>query len=284
MTLRIFQFRDDERRNRRDAPATRPTAEAPSFADFRPGCPLLPFQTAGLRRFANVSGLVFDMGDVLIDATAWRLWLLQLLGRLGLHAGYRSFFDIWDRDYLDAVHRGERDYGEAFEAFLRDAGLTRGQIDEIVAASSVRKRELESEVRPFPGVRPTLERLRRSGIRLAVLSDSESPAVAIAARLERLGLGGLFGAVVSSADLKLTKPAPAAYAAALRGLDLAAVQTAFVGHDAEELRGARRAGLRCIAFNFDRDASADVFLGRFDELSTLFERPFDVSAGSGRAA
>lgn len=27
--------------------------------------------------FRNVRGLVFDMGDVLFDATVWRRWLLQ---------------------------------------------------------------------------------------------------------------------------------------------------------------------------------------------------------------
>ncbi len=276
MPLRIFHSRDDDRRP--------PAAPAATFADFRPGSPLLPYQTESLPRFAGVTGLIFDMGDVLIDATAWRRWLLQLLGRLGLHAGYRSFFDIWDRDYLDAVHRGRREYAEAFEAFLRDSGLTRGQIDEIVAASALRKRELEDQVRPFPGVRSTLERLRDAGLRLAVLSDSESPAAAIAARLQRLGLGGLFLTIVSSSDLKLTKPDPAAYAAALGGLNVAPRQAAFVGHDADELQGARRCGLRSIAFNFDRDASADVFLGRFDELPALFERRLDDFAATGKAA
>ena len=44
--------------------------------------------------FRNVRGLVFDMGDVLFDATVWRRWLLQQLQRMGLQAGYRSFFDV----------------------------------------------------------------------------------------------------------------------------------------------------------------------------------------------
>lgn len=30
-------------------------------------------------------GLLFDMGDVLYDATVWRRWLLQLLHKMGLH-------------------------------------------------------------------------------------------------------------------------------------------------------------------------------------------------------
>ena len=92
-------------------------------------------------------GLIFDMGDVLYDATVWRRWLIQLLHRMGLNTRYRSFFKVWEREYLDDVHRGLRDYGEAFQAFLLAAGLSRGHIDEVVAASHARKREIEAGTR-----------------------------------------------------------------------------------------------------------------------------------------
>lgn len=227
------------------------------------------------RRAAKTVGLVFDMGDVLFDATAWRRWLLRLLGRLGLHAGYRCVFEIWDRDYLDAVHCGRRDYAEAFETFLRDLGLNRGQINEVVEASQAAKRQIEAEVRPFPGVRPTLDRLHRHGVRMAVLSDSESPADAIRRRLTSLGLNDFFSAVVSSVELRQTKPAPIGYHRAAEALSLAPAQLAFVGHDAEELRGARRAGMTTIAFNYERDAAADLFIVRFEELLQIVDRSHD---------
>lgn len=221
--------------------------------------------------FRNVRGLVFDMGDVLFDATVWRRWLLQQLQRMGMQASYRSFFDVWDRDYLDAVHRGEREYAEAFQSFLRDMGLTTCQIDEILLASNRCKREIEQDARPFPGVRQTLERLKAVGLRMAVLTDSESPAAAIEARLTTLGIGSYFSAVVSSADLKQTKPARVCYATAVECLKLAPAQTAFIGHDNDELVGARRAGLAVVAIHYERGAAAEVYLRRFDGLLSLFE-------------
>lgn len=237
------------------------------------------------RRFGSVVGLVFDMGDVLFDATAWRRRLLQLLQRMGLQAGYRSLFELWDRDYLDAVHRGERDYAEAFVAFLRCAGLTAGQVDEVVAVSQQLKRQCEAEVRPFPGVRETLERLRGRGLQLAVLSDSESPAATIAARLQSLGIGDFFAVIVSSVDLRRTKPHPLGYLTAVERLGLRPDQAAFVGHDAEELGGARRCGLRTVAFNYERGASADCRIARFPDLFALFaERRVDGDASCGKAA
>lgn len=225
---------------------------------------------AVVRRFAAVDGLIFDMGDVLFDATAWRRRLLQLLSRMGVQANYRSLFDLWDRDFLDAVHCGRREYAEAFTSFLREAGLTVGQIDELTAASQVIKKQVEAEVQPFPGVARTLARLQALGMQLAVLSDSESPAAAIRARLHQLGIGAYFSEITSSVELGRTKPDPLGYRTTLERLQLTADRAAFVGHDVDELQGAHRCGLRTIAFNTAGHVSADCVLRCFGELAQLF--------------
>jgi hypothetical protein len=49
-------------------------------------------------------------------------------------------------------------------------------------------------------------------------------------------------------------------------MNIAATETAFIGHDTVELCGARKAGLKTVAFNYDADAQADAYLERFDEL------------------
>lgn len=217
----------------------------------------------------GVVGLVFDMGDVLVDATAWRRWLLRQIAEYGLTPPYRSFFAIWDRDYLDDVHRGVREYGEALRSFLAATGLTDRQIEELLDASKVQKSAIEAEARPFPGVRQTLWRLHGDGVRLAVLSDSESPSSVIRRRLAQLGIGDCFQAVVSSRDLGFAKPDRRAYMAAANELQLTPAQLAFVGHEAEELLGARRAGMRTIAFNFEQGAGAERYLTRFENLLDL---------------
>ncbi|HEV3343182.1 MAG TPA: HAD family hydrolase [Pirellulales bacterium] len=219
-----------------------------------------------------VQGFLFDMGDVLYDATAWRRWLLQLLSRMGLHAQYRTLYRIWDDEFLDDVHRGRREYSEAFQAFLLSVGLSRAQIDEVQAASQARKRDLEAHVRPLPGVRSTIERLATRGVTLAVLSDSEQSGEELQLQLAKLGLGGHFSAAVSSIDLEYTKPSPVCYRAALNAMQLPAEQVAFVGHDGAELAGARAIGLRTVAINYERGVKADHYLTRFDELLQLVDR------------
>lgn len=279
-----------------DAPAPPPTLgrcslHAPPDCSTAPTANVLPTGSLASRRLSRARGprqtpqrakpiaawptleaIVFDMGDVLYDATVWRRWLLKLLGQMGLHTQYRTFYGVWDREYLNDVHCGRREYREAFEAFLLAAGLTRAQIDEVEAASQPRKRELERCVRPLPGVQRTLEQLRRRGLKLGVLSDCERGADALAEFLDRLGLGGQFQAVVSSFDLDSVKPAPQNYLAACRTLGVTVERAAFVGHDQEELDGAVSAGMRSIAFNAEPDAVADAVVERFTLLVDVAAR------------
>ena len=221
----------------------------------------------------RAEGLLFDMGDVLYDATLWRRWLLRVLCQLGLHTSYRGFFHIWDHDFLDDVHRGRREFSEAFQAFLRSVGLSPAQIDEVEAACQARRNEWERTARLLPGVKSTLGKLQAAGVVMGVLSDSEHPGTALHERLDRLGLGGTFQAVVSSIDLERIKPDPLCYQTALRAMELAADRVAFVGHDAEELAGAAALGMPTIAFNYDPDAKADVFIARFPQLLPLVSPP-----------
>ena len=216
-----------------------------------------------------VEGLLFDMGDVLYDATLWRRWLLRVLSQLGVHTSYRSFFHLWDHDFLDDVYRGRREFCEAFQAFLLSVGLSPGQIDEVEAACQARRNEWELNVRLLPGVKPTLGKLHAAAVTMGVLSDSEYPAAVLGERLQRLGLGGMFHTVVSSLDLERIKPDPVCYRTALRAMELSADRVAFVGHDSEELAGAAGVGMATIAFNYDTDAKADVFITRFEEILPL---------------
>jgi HAD superfamily hydrolase (TIGR01509 family) len=225
---------------------------------------------------------MFDMGDVFYDATQWRRWLLQLLSRMGLHTSYRSFYRIWEHDFLGPVHRGECELGQALRAFLQAAGLKRGQIDEVEAASQARRRELETGIRPLPGVRPTLKKLHSAGITLAVLCNAETSGEGVTQRLAALGLDGLFAAVVSSFDLRRTKPDAECYLAALAAMRKPAAATAFVGHDGLELAGAAAVGLRTVAFNADAGAEADRAIGPFEELWDLVQA--DAIASEMRVA
>ncbi len=225
----------------------------------------------GGRLAQTVSGVLFGMGGVLYDDSVWRRWLLRLLGQLGLHTNYRSFYRVWDREFLKAVQSGQTELCQAFRIFLRSVGLTPAQIDEVEAACQARRRRLEESTRALPGVKATLARLYQSGLTLGVLANSEHPSEVLQERLERMGLGGLFQVVLSSLDLRRTKPDLACYRTALAALKLGSHEVAYVGNESDELAGAARVGLYTVGFNYDPDAQADAFIARFEELAEVVE-------------
>ena len=237
-----------------------------------------PCRPHALRLHRPVRGLLFDTCNVLYDDTVWRRWVLQLLSHVGLHTSYRCFFRLWDRDFLDDVHRGGRSVCEAFEAFLLSAGLSRGQIDEVKAACLGRRRHLESSNRPLPGVKTTLTRLHKAGFVLGAIANSEHSAGVLREQLARFGIEELFTTVISSIDLKQTMPVATCYRAALREMELPASLVAFVDHDAGELAGAAAIGMPTVAFNFDPEAEADVYLDRFEDLLEAVGKPSSLAA------
>ncbi len=213
-----------------------------------------------------LSAMVFDVGNVLYDASAWQRWLLQLLNRIGLHTHYDAFFRVFERDYLEAVYRGERDYWEALHDFLIAAGVSQGRVEEVLAAGHGKYRELWDDVRPLPGVAATLAQLASRGVRLGVLSNVGCSAERLTAKLERLGLAKRFSVVLSSHDLHFAKPAPECYHAAISAMNAAPEEIGFVGHETLDLAGAGVSGMMTFAVNHALDAQADVCLERFDQL------------------
>lgn len=216
----------------------------------------------------DVACLIFEADNVLFDATLWRRWLHQLLGRFRVQADFDGFFERWKRGYLEDVHRGRRDFDEALQAFLHSMGVTPAQFDEIEAASTAKRRDLAISTRLLPGVRTALWQLHGAGYRLAVLTNDERSGEQVAAQLERSGLGGLFEAVISSFDLERTVPDPAAFAAAITAVGEPCERIAFVSNCAHSLAGASAVGLRTVSINSGAYAEVDLRLESISDFAT----------------
>lgn len=227
-----------------------------------------------------ISAVVFDMAGVLYEGTICQRWLWQLLLRLGVQVEYAQFCDTWEHDYLDAVNRGARSYEDAQHSFLLGFGLTPAQVEEVQAASHMRRSEVDLGVRPLPGVAATLAKLAAGGFKLAVLTNSWCSSPALRQMLNQLGLGTFISAVLSSCDLQATTPAAECYEAGLKLLGTPASQTLYVGNEARSLAGARAVGMHTAAFNFAAGAAADHYLHRFDDLVELAQLPLAAS-GTG---
>lgn len=100
---------------------------------------------------------------------------------------------------------------------------------------------------------PALDALRARGMPLAVVSnwDSRLPRL-----LDAMGVADRFEFVLTSAEVGVSKPAPAIFQHALDRLELSADEVLHVGDSiADDVRGATQAGLRAV--RIDRSAGPD---------------------------
>ncbi len=134
---------------------------------------------------------------------------------------------------------------------------------------AIGKQILEDEdetVEFFEGVPQTLLALKRAGFLLGIVTDTAN---SISTKLNWFDQGGfvhVWDSIISSNELGTRKPDPAMYHAAMDQLGVNPCNTLFVGHKESELKGAREVGMKTVAFNFDPDAKADVFIRSFPDL------------------
>ena len=239
-----------------------------------PIVPIVPVVNPSHTTVAPISAVIFDLCGVLYDDTVWRRWLLRVVGRMGLHTHYTSFFRVWERDYLDEVKRGRLEFWGALRLFLLSSGLTSAQIDEVGAAAHAQRRQSEQQIRPLPGVIKTLSQLSSWNVQLLLLSNSCLHHNEVQDRLKRLGLAGRFDAVLSTFDLGQRFGSADCFRLAVQRLQCEPRQIGYVGRDTLALREAATTGMITVAFNNDDDAHADAYIDSFPELVEVL--PIDV--------
>jgi 2-haloacid dehalogenase len=141
-------------------------------------------------------------------------WLRSLMGR---HA------DFW------------RVTGDALDYALEALGIADDGLRD-------RLMSLYNRLGAYPEARPTLEALRASGLKLAVLSNG-SPRM-LAAAGEAAGLAPLLDAVLSVEEVGIYKPSPQVYRLALDHLRIWPNELLFVSANGWDAAGAKAAGLR----------------------------------------
>ena len=232
-------------------------------------------RTSHIPSGCKIQGVVFEPCGVLYDDSAWRRWLWQLSTRMGLSSHYRPFFRVWDCEFQEDVWSGQLDLWTALSQFLRSAGMSRPDIDEVIAASRAKFRRFDQDTRPFPDVQSTVRQLHDSGIQIAVIAHARLGATTIRERLDQVGIGKLVTRVLSQQD--------ESYQATLQALPGPARNWAFVGRQQAGLDLAHRLGMLTVAFNHDADVSADMYIEQFSQLGQLLDWQETPKAGCSSA-
>lgn len=122
------------------------------------------------------------------------------------------------------------------------------------------------EVFAYPGAREAIAGLKARGFLLGIVTDTIYPVEWKMSWLEKVGIAEFIDVVACSTVLGSHKPEPEMYLNALRQAHLTPNDSAFVGHDAGELAGAKRAGLATVAVNYDPNAQADYYARSLPDL------------------
>ena len=127
-------------------------------------------------------------------------------------------------------------------------------------------------LKPFPQVRPLLERMRRDGLRLMVASSS--PQDELQRSLELAGVADLVEGASSGSDGGRSKPDPDVVQAALKKLGLAAGEAVMLGDTPYDVQAAAKVdvpviALRCGGF---RDEDLQGAIAVYDDAADLLAR------------
>lgn len=125
-----------------------------------------------------------------------------------------------------------------------------------------------AEIQVDPDLPRTLREIRSRGVRVGMITNSIHSAKVKIQWLRTAGVDDLFDLLLSSVEERCKKPSPEFFRRFAMHLALPPDHVAFLGHDRNEIEGAREAGLVTVALACPL-ASADFYIRRLGELLEL---------------
>lgn len=212
----------------------------------------------------RVKAIFFDAGDILYYRPERDRCLNEFLASCKVNRA--PDFEAERKRIKDLAFSGQMRRHDYYRELIRLYGINDPQdIEEGMRAIS----RDDATVAIFEGVPDTINALKEKGFLLGIITDTAMPFTRKLDWFDEHGFGRVWDVVISSKEMGVRKPAPSMYEEALNQTGLKPAEAVFVGHKTHELDGARAVGLKTIAFNYDADAQADVFIEDFRDLLSV---------------
>jgi putative hydrolase of the HAD superfamily len=154
---------------------------------------------------------------------------------------------LWLKFYPKAV-TGKISLREVNKRIYKKLGIPISKVDEWLKQDKrifLKHTKLNKDVKKF------LLKIRRNGIKVAILSDTVHSLKWRLDFFKKVGLikGKHYDKLFLSSSIGYEKPHPKAYLTVLNYFKVKPEETIFVGHDKEEIKGARKLGIKTISFS-----------------------------------
>jgi HAD superfamily hydrolase (TIGR01509 family) len=212
----------------------------------------------------TIKGIFFDAADVLYcrpEPTS--NYVATLLKEKGIFTELSAQDQMRHKVLRSEANSGLLSPDEYWDQLLLMYGVA---ADEERRACVAKIDDYSDQVLPIHGGSQVLASLKQRGFSLGIVTDTIYPIERKMCWLEQVGVAEFIDVVACSSVLGVHKPDPAIYLDALRQADLIPGESVFVGHDADELEGAHKAGIATIAVNYEPGARADYYAESLLEL------------------
>ena len=203
----------------------------------------------------TIKGILFDAADVLYrrpEPTS--AYVSKLLTERGLSMELSVLDRMRQKALRSQAKSGQLSPDAYWDQLLQMHGAA-GPEERRTLVGQIS--DYSDQVLPIPGGREALAGLKQRGFLLGIVTDTIYPIERKMRWLEQVGVAEFIAVVACSTVVGAHKPDPAIYLNALQEADLAPGESAFVGHAADELEGARHAGLATVAVLYEPGARAD---------------------------
>lgn len=213
----------------------------------------------------TLTTILFDAGDILYTRPSRSSAMEKFLLDRGYDKPAKKDDAVIEKKLT--AHAGEISGKDYFRWLMARHGVN----DSKDLADGVELLETaQSNVIFFEGVADTIHELKRRGFLLGIVTNTFNPEEEKSGWFKQIGIDGVWDSYADSSVLKVVKPNPEIYMAALDPIGVSPENAAFVGHAQHELDGAKAIGMTTIMFNPYPDCKkADFRAKEFRDLLTI---------------
>jgi HAD superfamily hydrolase (TIGR02253 family) len=220
-----------------------------------------------------IKGILFDMDNTLLDFMYYKRETAKATAKAMIRKGlpakqnkiYKRIFEIYEEKGIE--------YQKTCYDVVKPYNLEINLAEKIQHAGIVAYiRKKYQVIKPYPGVKKTLKKLKEKNLKMGIVSDA--PRNKIWDRLIISGLEDEFEVVVSHSDTLNYKPHPSSFQLALKKIKLKPHEVLFLGDNPNrDIRGAKKIGMKtCLAKygqEFKGNDKADYEIEEFKDLLNI---------------